>query len=52
MKEAVLADLQEPFLALRPGMQAQVEIVAGRRTVLRYLFDPLVDATRRSFWED
>lgn len=39
-------------MALTPGMQALVEIVTGRRSVLRYLFDPLIDASRRGFWED
>jgi multidrug efflux pump subunit AcrA (membrane-fusion protein) len=37
--------------ALTPGMLAQVEIVSGRRTALRYLFDPIIDSTRRAFHE-
>lgn len=39
-------------LLLTPGTLAQVEIVSGRRTVIRYLLDPLIDAARRGFWED
>ncbi len=38
--------------ALTPGMLAQVEIIAGRRTALRYLFDPVLDSIRRAFRED
>lgn len=37
--------------ALTPGMLAQVEIVAGRRTALRYMFDPIIDSMRRAFRE-
>jgi HlyD family secretion protein/epimerase transport system membrane fusion protein len=37
---------------LAPGMLAQVEIVAGRRVALRYLFDPVLDSIRRAFRED
>lgn len=36
---------------LTPGMLAEVEIVAGRRTALRYLFDPVLDSMRRAFKE-
>lgn len=36
---------------LTPGMLAQVEIVAGRRTALRYMFDPIIDSMRRAFRE-
>jgi len=46
------AQLALQHIALTPGMQAQVEIVTGRRSVLRYLFDPLLDSSRRAFWED
>jgi multidrug efflux pump subunit AcrA (membrane-fusion protein) len=38
--------------ALTPGMLAQVEIIAGRRSALRYLFDPVLDSIRRAFRED
>lgn len=37
--------------SLTPGMLAQVEIVSGRRTALRYMFDPLFDSMRRAFHE-
>lgn len=37
--------------ALTPGMLAEVSIVAGRRTVLRYLFDPVIDSFGRAFRE-
>lgn len=43
--------LAQHRMAMNPGMQAEVEIVTGRRSVLRYLFDPLIDASRRGFWE-
>ncbi len=38
-------------MTLAPGMQAQVEIVTGERTALRYLLDPLVDSVNRSMKE-
>jgi multidrug resistance efflux pump len=38
--------------ALIPGMLAQVEIIAGHRTALRYLFDPVIDSIRRAFREE
>ena len=31
-------------LKLTPGMQAQIQIVTGTRTLLRYLLDPIYDA--------
>lgn len=31
-------------LSIRPGMQAEVQIVTGERTLLRYLLDPVFDA--------
>ncbi len=31
-------------LSIRPGMQAEVKIVTGERTLLRYLLDPILDA--------
>jgi len=37
--------------ALTPGMLAQVEIVAGKRSALRYLLDPVVDSLGRAFKE-
>ncbi|WP_316354933.1 HlyD family type I secretion periplasmic adaptor subunit [Candidatus Trichorickettsia mobilis] len=38
-------------LELHPGMQAEVQIVTGTRTLLRYLFDPLTDVMFRAFRE-
>jgi multidrug efflux pump subunit AcrA (membrane-fusion protein) len=37
---------------LTPGMLAQVDIVSGRRTALRYLFDPVIDSMQRAFREN
>ncbi len=36
---------------LIPGMLAQVEVEAGRRSALRYLFDPVLDSLHRAFKE-
>lgn len=36
---------------LTPGMLAEVEIVTGKRTAMRYLFDPVLDSMRRAFHE-
>lgn len=36
---------------LIPGMLAQVEIAAGQRSALRYLFDPIIDSVNRAFKE-
>lgn len=36
---------------LTPGMLAEVSIVSGRRSVLRYLFDPIIDSFGRAFRE-
>ncbi len=38
-------------LELHPGMQAEVQIVTGTRTLLRYLLDPLIDAMFKGFKE-
>jgi HlyD family secretion protein len=38
-------------LSLHPGMQAEVQIITGTRTLLRYLLDPLVDTMFRAFRE-
>lgn len=38
-------------LALVPGMLAQVEIVTGERSALRYLFDPVIDSFHRAMKE-
>lgn len=38
-------------LALVPGMLAQVEIVTGERTALRYLLDPVIDSIYRAMKE-
>lgn len=36
---------------LTAGMLAEVTIVSGRRSALRYLFDPILDSLRRAFRE-
>lgn len=36
---------------LTPGMLAEVSVISGRRTVLRYLFDPVIDSFGRAFKE-
>ena len=36
---------------LTPGMLAQVDIVSGKRSALRYLFDPILDSFGRAFKE-
>ena len=38
-------------LALVPGMLAQVEIVTGERSALRYLLDPVIDSFHRAMKE-
>jgi HlyD family secretion protein len=38
-------------LELHPGMQAEVQIITGKRTLLRYLLDPLTDTMFRAFNE-
>ncbi|XVN43030.1 MAG: HlyD family type I secretion periplasmic adaptor subunit [Candidatus Rickettsia vulgarisii] len=38
-------------LELHPGMQAEVQIVTGTRTLLRYMLDPITDTMFRSFKE-
>lgn len=38
-------------LVLRPGMQAEVQIVTGTRTLLRYLLDPVTDNFFKAFKE-
>lgn len=37
---------------LVPGMLAEVEIVSGKRSALRYLFDPVLESTNRAFKEN
>jgi HlyD family type I secretion membrane fusion protein len=37
--------------SLVPGMLAQVEIDAGQRSAMRYLFDPVLDSMGRAFKE-
>lgn len=37
--------------ALTPGMLAEVSIVSGRRSAMRYLFDPILDSFGRAFRE-
>lgn len=39
-------------IKLYPGMIATVEIVSGERTVIRYLFDPVLDSFRKAFKEE
>jgi HlyD family type I secretion membrane fusion protein len=38
-------------IELHPGMQAEVQIVTGTRTLLRYLLDPVFDAMFKGFKE-
>lgn len=38
-------------LRLKPGMQAEVQIVTGTRTLFRYLLDPLTDNMFKAFIE-
>jgi HlyD family secretion protein len=38
-------------LELHPGMQAEVQIVTGTRTLLQYLLDPITDTMFRAFKE-
>lgn len=38
-------------LQLKPGMQAEVQIITGTRTLLRYLLDPVYDAMFKGFKE-
>lgn len=40
-----------PNVELVPGMPAEVLIVTGERTMFEYLFQPFLDAVRRSFRE-
>lgn len=37
--------------ALTPGMLAEVTIVSGRRSAIRYLFDPIIESFGRAFKE-
>ncbi len=44
--------LAEPRrLVLHPGMQAEVQIVTGTRTLIKYLLDPVFDAMFKGFKE-
>lgn len=36
---------------LIPGMLAQVSIISGKRSALRYLFDPILESYARAFRE-
>ena len=38
-------------LKLQPGMQAEVQIVTGTRTLMRYLLEPLTDNMFRGLVE-
>lgn len=38
-------------IELHPGMQAEVQIITGTRTLLRYLLDPVFDAMFKGFKE-
>jgi HlyD family secretion protein/epimerase transport system membrane fusion protein len=40
-----------PEIKLMPGMPAEVLIVTGQRTMFQYMFQPFLDAIRRSFRE-
>ena len=46
---AEIADTRK--LTLHPGMQAEVQIITGTRTLLRYLLDPVIDAMFKGFKE-
>lgn len=50
ISEEELASLNKDIL-LYPGMPADVFIVTGSRTMLNYLFSPIVDSFRRAFKE-
>jgi HlyD family secretion protein len=39
-------------LSMIPGMPAEVMIVTGQRTALRYALEPILPSIRRSFRED
>lgn len=46
------AEIAKPRkLTLHPGMQAEVQIITGTRTLLRYLLDPVIDAMFKGFKE-
>lgn len=50
MKE--FAEIAKPRkLTLHPGMQAEVQVITGTRTLLRYLLDPVIDAMFKGFKE-
>jgi len=38
-------------LELHPGMQAEVQIITGTRTLLRYIFDPILDTMFKAYKE-
>ena len=38
-------------IELHPGMPAEVQIVTGTRTLLKYLLDPVIDAMFKGFKE-
>jgi multidrug efflux pump subunit AcrA (membrane-fusion protein) len=38
-------------MTLVPGMLAQVEVVTGERTALRYILDPIIDSFHRAMKE-
>jgi HlyD family type I secretion membrane fusion protein len=44
-------DAKRLNLVLIPGMQAEVNIITGQRTLLRYLLDPITDNMFKSFKE-
>ena len=39
-------------ITLNPGMPAQVFIMTGARTLLNYLFSPIIDAMYRAFRDE
>ena len=46
------SELQEAGgMTLAPGMLAQIEIVTGERSALRYLLDPVIDSAHRAMKE-
>jgi len=50
---ALVGDLsKETAIALYPGMQAEVIIVTGERTMLEYIFRPIAQSLSRAFREE
>ena len=50
-QESLNKFLKPRNLKLMPGMIADVNIITGERTLLRYLLDPIIDQAFKSFNE-